>query len=104
MEKQLTDEDKLVRFRAASRMLALARHFKPADEPADVEGVLTLEARKLNVAKHELHPAQSLVYEDDREEALQFLMNRAREDFTVGKDALPHAADSMKNGLLSSGI
>ncbi len=104
MEKQLTDEDKDVRFRAASRTLALARHFKPADEPTDVEGVLTLEARKLNVAKHELHPAQSLVYEDDREEALQFLMNRAREDFTVGKDALPQARDSMKDGLLSSGI
>ena len=107
MAKQLKDEDKLVRFRAASRLLALARHFRPADEPTDVEGVLTLEARRLNVQKHELHPAQSLVYEVDRETALQFLMNRAREDFTVGanaKEALPHARESMEKGLLSSGL
>jgi hypothetical protein len=89
MEKQLEDEDKDVRFRAASRLLALARHFSPADEPTDVEGVLTLEARRLNVQKHELHPARSLVYEADREEALQFLMRRAGEDLTTGPDAPP---------------
>ena len=102
MEKQLKDEDKHVRFRAARTMLALSRNFRPADEPADVEGVLTLEARKLNVEKHEIHPAKSLVYEDDREEALQFLMNRAREDFTLETEQLPHAQQSMEKGLLSS--
>lgn len=95
--KQVNDVYTPTSFRAARAMLSLAHKFEPADDPVDVEGVLTLEARKLKVQKYELHPSKSLVYEDEREEALEHLMKQAGEDFTVpdedeGKAESPDAS------------
>ena len=86
MSKLLEDPNPSVRFRAARSILAMAPRFAPPDEPIDVEGVLTAEARKLNVQFNEIHPATQIVYEDERERALNHLMQRAGEDYTVDED------------------
>jgi hypothetical protein len=87
MSKLLEDPNPSVRFRAARSVLAMTPRFAPPDEPIDVEGVLTAEARKLNVQFHETHPASAIVYEDERARALDHLMQRAGEDYTADEKA-----------------
>jgi hypothetical protein len=86
MSKLLEDPSPSVRFRAARSVLAMTPRFAPPDEPIDVEGVLTAEARQLNVQLHETHPADCVVYEDERRRALDHLMRRAGEDYTVDEE------------------
>ena len=92
MSKLLEDPNPSLRFRAARSILAMAPRFAPPDEPIDVEGVLTAEGRKLNVQFNEIHPARAIVYEDERERALNHLMQRAGEDYTV--DDPPEESDA----------
>jgi hypothetical protein len=89
---QLQDANPDVRFRAARAILSLGRRYEPPHEPSDVEGVLTLEARKRNVEYYELHPSKALVYEEDREKALKDLEHVAQEQFTISVE-LPARRD-----------
>jgi hypothetical protein len=95
MSKLLEDPNPAIRFRAARSILSMAPRFAPPDEPIDVEGVLTAEARKLNVQFNEIHPATQIVYEDERERALNHLMQRAGEDYTVDEE---EGADRQDDG------